>query len=167
MQTTIYPVETVGTVRHATTAGEGEKEKAQVSHGISAEPASRLAHMALRQFLLEIVALIYKVDASKLLSPTRGRKNIARARQIAMYLAHTAGGLSLSGVGRLFGRDRTTVAHACALVEDARDEAVFDRTLQSLESAIGCQMELFRSFARYQADQAGEPSLQPTRKAAV
>ena len=109
-----------------------------------APPEASLAQMALRQFLLELVALVYDVDCLELLSPTRGRKQAAFARQVAMYLAHTGGGLSLSGVGRLFARDRTTVAHACALVEDGRDDAIFDRTLSNLESAITCQMELFR-----------------------
>jgi hypothetical protein len=103
-----------------------------------------LAHRALHQFLLELVVLVYDVELSQLLLPTRGRKRTAFARQVAMYLAHTSGGLSLSGVGRLFKRDRTTVAHACALVEDARDDTVFDRTLDHLESAIACQMDMFR-----------------------
>ena len=94
-----------------------------------------------------MVALVYEVDHSQLVARTRGRKNIAFARQVAMYLAHTAGGLSLSDVGRLFGRDRTTVAHGCALVEDARDDLTFDRSLSHLESAISCQMDLFRTVS--------------------
>jgi chromosomal replication initiation ATPase DnaA len=112
--------------------------------------STSLAHLALHQFLLDMVALVYEVELPQLLSPTRGRKKIAFARQVAMYLAHTGGGLSLSCVGRMFNRDRTTVAHACALVEDARDEAVFDRTLNHLESAIACQMDLFRLSTRAQ-----------------
>ena len=110
-----------------------------------------LAHRALHRFLLDMVGLVYEVDHSQLASRTRGRKNIAFARQVAMYLAHTAGGLSLSDVGRLFGRDRTTVAHGCALVEDARDDMTFDRSLSHLESAISCQMDLFRTIGQSQA----------------
>ena len=106
-----------------------------------------LAGRALHRFLLELVGLVYGVELNQLLSPTRGQKKTALARQVAMYLAHTTGGLSLSRVGRLFARDRTTVAHACALVEDARDTQVFDRTLSHLESTISCQMELFRLFS--------------------
>jgi chromosomal replication initiation ATPase DnaA len=53
-----------------------------------------------------------------------------------MYLAHVAGGLSMREVGRLFSRDRTTVAHACALVEDRRDDPQFDRALAILEFAL-------------------------------
>jgi Bacterial dnaA protein helix-turn-helix len=61
---------------------------------------------------------------------------VAFARQVAMYLAHTGGGISFSEVGRLFARDRTTVAHACALVEDMRDDPAFDRCLAFLELAL-------------------------------
>jgi chromosomal replication initiation ATPase DnaA len=64
---------------------------------------------------------------------TRGRAHIALARQVAMYLAHVACGMSLTDTGRLFGRDRTTVAHACGVIEDRRDDPVFDRALDLLE----------------------------------
>ncbi len=107
-----------------------------------------LAHRALHRFLLDMVALVYEVEHAQLVARTRGRKNIAFARQVAMYLAHTAGGLSLSDVGRLFGRDRTTVAHGCALVEDGRDDLTFDRSLSHLESAIACQMDLFATISQ-------------------
>jgi hypothetical protein len=44
--------------------------------------------------------------------------------------------LSLTDTGRLFGRDRTTVAHACCVVEDRRDDPAFDRALDLLEWAV-------------------------------
>jgi hypothetical protein len=59
----------------------------------------------------------------------------AFARQIAMYLAHVGFGLSMAEVGRAFGRDRTTVVHACHLIEDRRDEVHFDQMLDHLEQA--------------------------------
>ena len=114
-----------------------------------------LAHRALHRFLLDMVALVYEVDHCQLVARTRGRKNIAFTRQVAMYLAHTAGGLSLSDVGRLFGRDRTTVAHGCALVEDGRDDLTFDRSLSHLESASSCQMDLFRTISQSHAPTIG------------
>lgn len=55
---------------------------------------------------------------------------------MAMYLAHVGGGLSLREVGLLFARDRTTVAHACAAVEDRRDDPLLDRCLTFLELAL-------------------------------
>jgi hypothetical protein len=36
----------------------------------------------------------------------------------------------------LFERDRTTVAHACALVEDRRDDPALDAQLGYLEEAV-------------------------------
>jgi hypothetical protein len=42
-------------------------------------------------------------------------------------------GLNYSAAGRLFGRDRTTAAHACQLVEDRRDDPEIDRLLEMLE----------------------------------
>ncbi|HUE46445.1 MAG TPA: helix-turn-helix domain-containing protein [Aestuariivirgaceae bacterium] len=59
----------------------------------------------------------------------------AFGRQIAMYLAHVVFGLSMAEVGRAFERDRTTVVHACHLIEDRRDEMRFDQLLDHLEQA--------------------------------
>ena len=58
---------------------------------------------------------------------------IMRKNAIAMYLAHVEGGLSLTDVGQHFHRDRTTVAHACRLIETRRDDPNFDRIVQLLE----------------------------------
>ena len=80
------------------------------------------------------VQSVYRVEAGILDHPTRGRSQLAFARQVAMYLAHVTFGLNLTTVGRAFGRDRTTVSHACALIEDARDDPDFDRTLEVLEA---------------------------------
>lgn len=90
-----------------------------------------------REIVEQVVALAFGVPAGELRAPTRRKAQVAFARQVAMYLAHVAYGLSLTEVGTLFGRDRTTVAHACTIVEDRRDEPDFDRSLDHLEAAIG------------------------------
>ncbi|MEO8651382.1 MAG: helix-turn-helix domain-containing protein [Hyphomicrobiaceae bacterium] len=82
------------------------------------------------------VSMVYSIERGILDHPTRGRSRVAFARQVAMYLAHIAFGLTLTTVGRAFGRDRTTVSHACALVEDARDDPEIDRTLELLEAIV-------------------------------
>lgn len=64
------------------------------------------------------------------------RAPAAFARQAAMYLAHVKLGLSLSEVGAFFGRDRTTVAHACARMEDSRDDPRLECVLECVESAL-------------------------------
>lgn len=69
---------------------------------------------------------------------SRMRLHTAGARQLAMYLCHTFLGLTLTEVGQFFGRDRTTVAHACRQIEDGRDEgSLADIRLLALEAEIG------------------------------
>lgn len=71
-----------------------------------------------------------------LLQPSRGSADAAFARQMAMYLCHVGFGISISRVALAFGRDRSTVAHACHLVEDRRDDPAFDQLLCALEQAV-------------------------------
>jgi hypothetical protein len=66
----------------------------------------------------------------------RGARRIAFARQLAMYLTHVGFGLTLTEVGACFERDRTTVRHACALVEDRRDQPAFDLAVSALETGL-------------------------------
>jgi chromosomal replication initiation ATPase DnaA len=68
---------------------------------------------------------------------SRMRLHTANARQLAMYLCHTLLGITLTEVGQFFGRDRTTVAHACRQVEDGRDEgSPADIRILALEAQI-------------------------------
>ena len=83
-----------------------------------------------------VVGQVFGVSNGELLRATRGKAQVALARQVAMYLAHVTCRLSLTEVGVLFGRDRTTVAHACRVVEDRRDDPIFDRALELLEWAV-------------------------------
>jgi chromosomal replication initiation ATPase DnaA len=89
-----------------------------------------------RAAIEQAVVQVFGVGYAELHAMTRGRAKIAFARQVAMYLAHAACRLSLTDTGRLFGRDRTTVAHACTVIEDRRDDPVFDRALDLLEWAV-------------------------------
>ncbi len=93
----------------------------------------RLAQVALMQ---EVIARAWNVPVVELRAPTRRHAPVAQARQVAMYLTHVAFGFSLSAVGRYFGRDRTTAAHACRLIEDRRDDAAFDLLLDRLEQSV-------------------------------
>jgi hypothetical protein len=81
------------------------------------------------------VLSVFRVSSLALRS--RGRAaTISLARQTAMYLAHVAFRLSFTQVGHLFGRDRTTVAHACGVVEDLRDDQAIDRALTILTAIL-------------------------------
>ncbi|WP_068081393.1 helix-turn-helix domain-containing protein [Polycladidibacter stylochi] len=82
------------------------------------------------------VALSFGVCPSALVLTSRGMAKVALARQVAMYILHVALGYSHSNVGRVFGRDRTTVSHACKVVEEMRDQYHFDSHLSAMESQI-------------------------------
>ena len=90
----------------------------------------------LRQAIDPAVAAVFEVEIADLRAPTRRSPRTAFARQVAMYLAHVVGGLSLTEVGALFARDRTTAAHACGIVEDRRDDPELDRRIEHLERAV-------------------------------
>ena len=82
------------------------------------------------------VSSAFVVNSRDLSAKTRKGAKIARARQVAMYLAHVGLGLSFTDAGRLFGRDRTTAAHACRQVEERRDDPCFDASLEYLEQSL-------------------------------
>ena len=83
-----------------------------------------------------LTAYALGLKSETLLSPERGRPIEARARHIAIYLTHVAFGMSLARVARAFGRDRSTVAYACHLVEDKRDDRDFDDWLEQLSMGL-------------------------------
>jgi len=83
-----------------------------------------------------VVAYAMGVSASALAAETRGTPQEALARQVAMYLTHTTFELSLARTARAFGRDRSTVAHACHQIEDRREDPRFDRLLAGLEDML-------------------------------
>jgi chromosomal replication initiation ATPase DnaA len=103
---------------------------------VSAKVTARIPERVVREVLEQIVSGVFTVRSVDLWSGTRGRPRAAFARQVAMYLAHVAWGLSLTEVGQVFARDRTTVAYACCRVEDLRDDAAFDRSLELLEGVL-------------------------------
>lgn len=82
-----------------------------------------------------LVSRAFNLGETDLRRASRGHAPVAFARQVAMYVAHVWFALSLSEVGRRFGRDRTTVAHACRVVEERRDDPRIDRVVAAIESA--------------------------------
>jgi chromosomal replication initiation ATPase DnaA len=43
-------------------------------------------------------------------------------------------------IGEAFGRDRTTVLHACGVIEDMRDDPRFDDEVSELERQIEARL---------------------------
>ncbi len=83
-----------------------------------------------------VVGYALRVSPNAILADSRGSNSESRARQIAMYLTYVGFELSLARVALAFGRDRSTVAHACRQIEDARDAAEFDSWLNQLERGL-------------------------------
>ena len=84
--------------------------------------------------IIRKVADHYNLRMSDLLSARRARQ-VARPRQVAMYLAKTLTSRSLPDIGRRFGgRDHTTVIHAVRKIEE----------LRATDSQIAEDVELLR-----------------------
>ena len=82
------------------------------------------------------VAAHYGIRVSEMFSARRAR-NIARPRQVAMYLTKNLTSLSYPEIGRQFGgRDHTTVMHAVKTIE----------TLTLSDSRLGEDVDLLRSL---------------------
>ncbi len=84
----------------------------------------------------EIVCEAYSIPHAELMAPDRRGAALAKARQTAMYLAHVVGQLTLYEVSEHFGRDRSTVSHACINVEDSRDSPVVEMQLEYMERRL-------------------------------
>jgi chromosomal replication initiation ATPase DnaA len=85
------------------------------------------------------VSTALNVTLEELLAPTRRAPYVAKARQVAMYVAHVAYGLSIKEVAFSFGRDRSTAVYACRVVEDLRDDPRFDQWLTGVEASLDMQ----------------------------
>lgn len=90
----------------------------------------------LRGLIERTVAAAFEVEPELLWMPTRGNRRIALARQVAMYLAHVSCKMTYTEVGRAFERDRSTAAHACAQIEQRRDDPEFDSAIRLLEGIV-------------------------------
>jgi len=95
------------------------------------------------RFVAALVGWATGIDEEDLLASGRGPGDTARARQMAMYLLHTSLSASYGEVARAFGRDRTTVSHACRLIEDMRDDPRHDALLCRLEAVLAVVAPMF------------------------
>jgi chromosomal replication initiation ATPase DnaA len=87
-------------------------------------------------FITHAVALATGVAPSDIASTKRASKAAARARQIAIYLAHVNFNWPLIRVAFAFNRDRSTCGYACSRIEDMRENADFDARMSVLEACI-------------------------------
>ncbi len=99
------------------------------------------------QCAIDLACEAYNITAGQVLRPGRSTAKISRARQVAMYLAHVVGQLSMVQVSEEFSRDRSTVAHGLHMIEDRRDSPMFDQQISFLEGEFERQlMDLYRNW---------------------
>ncbi|MCV9963432.1 transposase [Pararhizobium sp. BT-229] len=94
--------------------------------------AAHLRCRVVRQVTAEMVMLV----GERVPLRRDRRRTSCHVRQISMYVCHVVLQISLTDIGLSFGRDRTTVSHACNVVEDRRDDPAFDDFVASLERVV-------------------------------
>jgi chromosomal replication initiation ATPase DnaA len=97
---------------------------------------TRAADGAAARLAAGVAGYALGVSCDAIVDHARGPSEVAFARQVAMYLCHVAFELSLARVALAFGRDRSTVAHACHAIEDRREHEEFDLWIESLETML-------------------------------
>lgn len=134
----------LGAAGPASAAGVGVSLQGRLRAGRSGGPILRIfpaaSHrdhvMAACEGVVDLAATLFNVSGKELRSAGRSTLAVSRVRQIAMYVAHVTLGFTMANVGQGFGRDRTTVLHACHLVEDMREDAEFDDIVARVEQVV-------------------------------
>ena len=89
------------------------------------------------QEIVDTVSTYYRVGAETLSGP-RGRKQVALARQVAMYLMRERTGLGPTGIGRVFGgRHHATVIKNCTKIARLLDtDPYLHRDVDSIRDSL-------------------------------
>jgi len=83
-----------------------------------------------------MVAGYFEVEADKILEQGRGTKEVAQARQLAMFIMKELTSSSLKSIGQSFGgRDHSTVVHAIKTIEKAMEKD--DSFRKSVDAIMG------------------------------
>ena len=112
---------------------EGTVKKIKAKHELNGEPISaELVDTVIEEvksinpglnptpdMILKTVSNFYSMPVDQILANKRS-KDTVRPRQMAMYLVRKLTSYSLPEIGKVFGRDHTTVMHACNKIEDER-----------------------------------------------
>jgi chromosomal replication initiator protein len=79
--------------------------------------------------IIESVCSNFNIDRNSILAPNRGTIDIVTARHCAVYLTHKHTNLSSLAIGRIFGRDHSTILNSIKAFPDIlkRDKYVEDK----------------------------------------
>ncbi len=91
---------------------------------------------ALAHLVCAVVSIEFGVQTNQIITLTKGPAHLCFARQVAMYLMHVVYQIRLAAIARAFGRDPSTVSHACRCIEEARDDLALDVKLTALEDFL-------------------------------
>ncbi|NLW52309.1 MAG: chromosomal replication initiator protein DnaA [Tissierellia bacterium] len=87
-------------------------------------------------YIKNVVADFYSITKNDLISKSR-QQNIARPRQIAMYLSRNLTDLSLIKIANSFDRDHSTIMHGCEKIEAMMNQDLgFSKEIKGLISKI-------------------------------
>lgn len=89
--------------------------------------------------ITSVVANYFVVEVDKIIEQGRGTKEVAQARQLAMFLMKELTSASLKTIGQRFGgRDHSTVVHAIKTIEKAmeRDDS-FKKSVDAILGKLG------------------------------
>ncbi|MFC1584106.1 chromosomal replication initiator protein DnaA [Fibrobacterota bacterium] len=89
--------------------------------------------------ITDIVGDYFTVEVNKILERGRGTKEVAQARQVAMFLMKELTSASLKTIGKRFGdRDHSTVVHAIKTIEKImnRDDS-FRKSVDGIMAKLG------------------------------
>ncbi len=103
---------------------------------------------------INLAAEAVNIPAGEITSPVRERAKAAFARQIAIYIAHCTGRIPMGELAAIFKRDRSTVAHAVAAIEDRRDDPFFSAQLDLLEADLKERLALIAQRLKREAERA-------------
>lgn len=96
----------------------------------------------LATFVNQMAASAFELTSERLLRVDRGNARATRARQISIYLMHTVLSFPLIKIARIYKKDRTTIGHACRVIEDLRDNPAFDDRILELEETVQTVLKL-------------------------
>ncbi len=86
--------------------------------------------------ITSVVAGYFEVEVDKILEQGRGTKEVAQARQLAMFIMKELTSSSLKSIGLSFGgRDHSTVVHAIKTIEKAMEKD--DSFKKSVDAIMG------------------------------
>lgn len=97
------------------------------------KPADVLRCRVVWRLVAELFAAACEHDLPEGVARRRPRCHM---RQIAMYVSHVVLSVPYPTIAMAFGRDRSTVTHACSVVEDRRDDQGYDRFVERCERCI-------------------------------